>query len=171
MTTTTYGLHLTLRLSEVERRDVLDDCQSVGDLLVSLVHRIGMRILAGPLAGREEGDRDHSGCSGVVILYESHAAIHTYPDRGELFLDIFSCRPFEAAEVIELLRSILGYFRIVEQATQQRGIHWSFDIDREMNSWMHTRMNPLSVQPRLDPCEPALLGAGSRSEDVVEALP
>ena len=162
MATTTYGLHLTLRLSEVERRDLLDDSKSVLDLLVALVHRIGMRILAGPLAGREEGDRDHSGCSGVVILYESHAAIHTYPERGELFLDIFSCRPFEVAEVIELLRSILGYFRIVEQATQQRGIHWSFDIDREMSSWMNTRMSPIEASP--------LLGAAEPSGDACEAL-
>lgn len=147
MATTTYGLHLTLRLSEVERRDLLDDSQSVADLLVTLVHRIGMRILAGPLAGREEGDRDHSGCSGVVILYESHAAIHTYPERGELFLDIFSCRPFEVADVTDMLHSNLGYFRIVEQGTQQRGIHWSFDINREMTSWMNTRSSVIDPEP------------------------
>ena len=143
MTTTTYGLHLTLRLAEVERRDVLDDCKAVADLLVKLVDRIGMRILAGPLAGREDGDAHHSGCSSVIILYESHCAIHTYPEKGELFMDVFSCKQFDVATVAATLSEELGYFRILEQNMFNRGVHWSVDIDREMADWVSRRSNPL----------------------------
>lgn len=31
------------------------------------------------------------GFSGVVILAESHASIHTWPERGEAVVDYFSC--------------------------------------------------------------------------------
>lgn len=135
----TYGLHLTLRIARVERPEALDSDEGVGAFLKTLVDRIGMRILAGPLVGREGGDVDHRGCSGVVILYESHAALHTYPDRGEAFLDIFSCKEFRVETVREMLESFVGCFEIVEEKQFQRGIHWGTDINSEMNAWIGTR--------------------------------
>lgn len=137
--TTTYGLHLTLRIARIERPEALDDDRGVGDFLKALVDRIGMRILAGPLVGREEGGPDKRGCSGVVILYESHAALHTYPELGEAFVDIFSCKEFSVDTVREMLTGFVGRFEIVEEKQFPRGIHWGCNIDREMNAWLGTR--------------------------------
>jgi S-adenosylmethionine decarboxylase proenzyme len=33
------------------------------------------------------------GVSGVVVISESHAAIHTWPERGFAAVDVFSCNP------------------------------------------------------------------------------
>lgn len=135
----TYGLHLTMRLANIQHRDALDDSATVNEFLVTLVQRIDMRILAGPLAGREEGPPDHQGCSGVVILYESHAAIHTYPLLGEAFLDIFSCKPFNVGVVAEVIAEFFGSHQVIEQGIVDRGIHWSANVQREMTAWRSTR--------------------------------
>lgn len=133
--TTTYGMHFTVRISDIERRSALNNSDAVSDFLVSLVNRVGMRILAGPMLGIEEGVPEKRGISSVVILYESHAAIHTYPELGEAFVDLFSCKTFSADAVLATLESFFGSFNVVEQSVFDRGIHWGPNIQQEMSSW------------------------------------
>lgn len=139
MDSTVYGLHLTLRLAKIEMRSKLEGAENISALLAELVQRIGMRVLAGPLVGEERSDLMNSGWSGVVILVESHAAIHTYPARGEAFLDVFSCGIFEEAQVIQFFHENLGDFVVVECNTTQRGIHWGTNVNVEMAAWKRTR--------------------------------
>ena len=75
----------------------LDDEIEVAKFLKKLVAALGMRVRAGPLCGRNGGAPEKNGISGAVILYESHAAIHTYSQLRAAFLDIFSCVPSGAA--------------------------------------------------------------------------
>jgi S-adenosylmethionine decarboxylase len=132
-------MHLTVRIANIERRGPLNDSDAVSGFLVTLVDRVDMRILAGPMVGIEEGVPEKRGLSSVIILYESHAAIHTYPELGEAFLDLFSCRRFRIETVLETLESYFGSFSIVEQSVVDRGIHWGPNIDREMDSWTKRR--------------------------------
>jgi S-adenosylmethionine decarboxylase len=134
-----YGIHLTMRIAAIANQEALNDEQAVSKFLVELVNALEMRVLAGPLTGREEGPPDHSGCSGVVILYESHAAIHTYPLLGEAFIDVFSCKPFDVAIAERVIARHFGNYTIIERATADRGIHWSRDVAREMQSWQQQR--------------------------------
>lgn len=134
-----YGVHLTMRIANVEDRVALNDEHAVAVFLINLVGHLGMRVLAGPLTGREDGPPDHEGCSGVVILYESHAAIHTYPCVGEAFIDIFSCRPFDPVLAEEMISNHFGVYTIVERAVADRGIHWGSDVARELQSWTRQR--------------------------------
>jgi S-adenosylmethionine decarboxylase len=138
-TTSTYGSHLTLRAADVERRSAMDGAQAIADLLVTLVNRIGMRILAGPLTAEEVAVPEKRGWSGVVILYESHAAIHTYPELGEFFLDVFSCNCFEIADIKATLTEFFGSYTIVEQNLADRGFHWGTSVERELASWAGSR--------------------------------
>ena len=124
-------------ISRIEQ--ALDEPESVADFLQSLVARVDMRILAGPLTGREDGGLDHSGVSGVVILYESHAAIHTYPGLGGAFVDIFSCREFDHEVVLGVFREFFGAHRVRELETQTRGRHWGADIENEKMAWSGRR--------------------------------
>ncbi|MCM8765391.1 MAG: adenosylmethionine decarboxylase [Candidatus Omnitrophica bacterium] len=47
----------------------------------------------------------HQGITGVVILAESHIAIHTWPEHGYLAIDIFTCgkktRPYAALKYLQ----------------------------------------------------------------------
>ena len=35
----------------------------------------------------------HGGITGLVLLAESHLAVHTFPEHGTLTLNLFCCRP------------------------------------------------------------------------------
>ncbi len=134
-----YGQHLCLRLGGIARRSALDDVEAVRSFLVELVRSIGMRILAGPLAERESGPEEKRGCSAVVILYESHAAIHTYAHRGEAFLDVFSCRRFDTPTVLRTLERFFGRFEVLEETCEDRGRHWNTDPADAMVGWKRHR--------------------------------
>lgn len=135
----TYGLHLTLRIADVANTDALSSPTRVAEFIKALVHRIGMRILAGPLTGVEGGPPERQGVSAVIILYESHAAIHTYPALGALFLDVFSCRVFDTSAVCTVLTDYFGSHRVVEQTLFDRGVHWNRDVQRMLHTWQASR--------------------------------
>jgi len=134
-----YGKHLILRIKNIERSQHLGDTVLIVKFLETLVRSIGMRILAGPIAEIESGDKLKSGCSGVVLLYESHAAIHTYDIKQEAFLDIFSCKDYDVAQVINVLKETFGSFEIEEQKIIDRGLHWGEDIKKENINWNKKR--------------------------------
>jgi S-adenosylmethionine decarboxylase len=136
---TTYGMHLTVRIANVEKQAVLNDRDAVAGFLTDLVDRVGMRVLAGPLVGIEEGVPEKRGMSAVIILYESHAAIHTYPELGEAFLDLFSCKRFNSDQVMSALSDYFGNFSVVEQSIADRGIHWGPNVEQELGSWKQRR--------------------------------
>lgn len=49
-----------------------------------------------------------AGFTGIVLLAESHAAVHTYPEHEYLALDIFACGSNDPSAVMEALVSELG---------------------------------------------------------------
>jgi S-adenosylmethionine decarboxylase len=53
-----------------------------------------------------------AGVTGMVLLSESHAAIHTYPEFNFIALDVFSCGPPDPVDVLENLTSSLQPERI-----------------------------------------------------------
>lgn len=128
-----------MRICDVQNRVSLDSADEVRRFLVELVENLGMRILAGPLVGREGGRMDKSGVSGVVILYESHAAIHTYPHLGEAFLDVFSCKPYGISTIDKTLRTYFGSFHTKESERRDRGVHWTADAALELKTWQRAR--------------------------------
>lgn len=134
-----YGQHLLLRLGRVELQHALDNSSGVAAFLSRLVALVGMRVLAGPFVATEDADSSRYGHSGVVILYESHAAIHTYPRRRELFLDIFSCRPFATDCVLQVCREHFGEHEVLERTLLDRGQHWSLPGLARLEEWMPSR--------------------------------
>jgi S-adenosylmethionine decarboxylase len=64
---------------------------------------IGMSILMPAIVSRIEVPRckpGDEGLSGVVVICESHIAVHTWPLRGEIQADVYSCRTFDAEAVL-----------------------------------------------------------------------
>ena len=53
-----------------------------------------------------QGESDSTlpgGYSSVVLLAESHASIHTYPERSMAYLDMFSCKSLDVDKNIEFM--------------------------------------------------------------------
>ena len=148
-----YGLHLMMRVSNVHNRAALSDGESINRFLIELVHELDMNVLAGPMVTQEAGEPQRAGYSGVIILYESHAAIHTYSNLGEAFLDVFSCKPYDVSRVEGVMNRYFGDFEIVEQTTLGRGVHWGTNVEREMESWREQR--PEVEQPLIPAFQPA----------------
>jgi S-adenosylmethionine decarboxylase len=84
--------------------DLLSDRVALLRWLDGLPAQIGMSVLM-PAAVKKIGPPrcrpDDAGLSGVVVICESHIAVHTWPRRRELQADVYSCKPFDAGKVLE----------------------------------------------------------------------
>ena len=82
----------------------LDDPVLVETLLVDAVKRMGAKVL-----GIHIHRLSPQGVSGVVVISESHLTIHTWPERGEAAVDLFTCGDAAHARVaVEALANALG---------------------------------------------------------------
>lgn len=67
-------------------------------LLMELPKIVGMKVLVGPNLVKDY-DPDNTGITGIEIISFSHIAIHTFDLTGEVFIDVFSCKPFDYKKV------------------------------------------------------------------------
>lgn len=58
--------------------------------------------------------------AGIALISESHFSIHVRPAHRMVHADLFSCRPFDAARGLELLKTAYGFVRY-EEHTLERG--------------------------------------------------
>jgi len=70
---------------------------------------------------------DGSGFTGTVVLAESHLAIHTWPEKQGLTLDVYVCNYSDdnSAKARKLFEDVIGYFQPSECARHEveRGGH------------------------------------------------
>ena len=61
------------------------------------------------------GSRFHQfapdGVTGIVLLAESHASVHTWPEAGLATLDVFTCGSLDAEAVVQRIREALDPVR------------------------------------------------------------
>jgi S-adenosylmethionine decarboxylase len=88
-----FGVHLTLDGYGGSQR-LLADADHVLACLAELPERLGMRKLVEPFLVELEhhSDKDPGGVSGFVIIAESHISIHTFPLRGFVSADVYTCQ-------------------------------------------------------------------------------
>jgi S-adenosylmethionine decarboxylase len=115
-----YGPHLMLDLNDCNSA-ILDDLEACFRLLNELPEKIGMTKITQPYVFRYSGlIPEDEGITGVTIIAESHISLHTYPKKNFVFVDIFSCKPFDVEKardhVIQFFQSKSPSFH-----TQERG--------------------------------------------------
>jgi S-adenosylmethionine decarboxylase len=120
------GLHLTADLHGcLLEQPAMTDLQALRSLCLTAVTAAGLTHV-GELFHRFPPVKDEpQGITGVVLLAESHVAVHTWPERGAVTLDVYVCN-FEAdnsARAEVLLSSLLQGFapERVERHALQRG--------------------------------------------------
>ena len=83
----------------------LADENAVRVLLEQYPDLMGMTRITQPAVLRYKGTSPEDwGVSGFVMIAESHIAVHTFPERALIWADIFSCKDFEPALVLEDLK-------------------------------------------------------------------
>jgi S-adenosylmethionine decarboxylase len=82
----------------------------IREALIDLPMRLGLTSAGAPTLSEHPIDGVLT-VAGVVLLTESHASCHSFPDEGVAHLDVFSCKPFEV-EVAR--RYVLRHFGAAE---------------------------------------------------------
>ena len=107
------------------KADILQDVDLVQRFLNEYPDAIGMTKVAPPQVYTYHGKVPEDwGVSGFVIIAASHISVHTFPDRGYIYIDVFSCKEFD----IELsIKSVKEFFSLTEAKywTMERGIDYS----------------------------------------------
>ena len=105
--------------------EILQDAGLVRRFLDEYPGAIGMTKIAPPQVHTYRGKVPEDwGVSGFVIIAESHVSIHTFPDRGYLNVDVFSCKDFDTGAALD---DVKEYFRLDDARswTMERGIEYS----------------------------------------------
>lgn len=92
------GIHILGEMYGIEP-ELLDNVELLEGAL-----REGIEASGASLCGIQTKKFEPQGVTILGLLSESHASIHTYPDRGALFFDAFTCgtrcQPHKIAEAL-----------------------------------------------------------------------
>lgn len=92
---------------------LLQDEGFIYSLLDRFPDQIGMKKVTPPFVFRYVGSKPEDwGISGFVLIAESHITIHTFVEKRLLNIDIFSCKEFDAVEVVRKLREEFRLTRV-----------------------------------------------------------
>jgi len=100
----------------------LQDRRSLMKVLRSALKEAGFRIITE--AGSHKFHEGGKGVTGFILLAESHAAFHSYPEYGYIALDIYACGKHDPRSVAEKMEKYLGPQK-VSRVFHRRGVRLS----------------------------------------------
>lgn len=116
-----FGPHLIIDGSRCDTRK-LADRNLVEQVLTDYPTAIGMTKIGGPYMFEYQApDPAYSGVSGLVVIAESHIAIHTFPELDYFTMDIFSCKNFDHEKAIDYIRTAFDV-KEMDRMLVQRGL-------------------------------------------------
>jgi S-adenosylmethionine decarboxylase len=116
-----FGPHLIIDGSRCDTHK-LGDRILIEQLLSDYPAAIGMTKIGGPYMFEYQApDPAYSGISGIVVIAESHIAIHTFPALDYFTMDIFSCKNFDHEKAIRYIKEALDV-REMDRMLVQRGL-------------------------------------------------
>ena len=127
-----FGLHVTIDASSCNKKKLMSQT-FVYDLLNSFPEKIGMTKMTLPYVAKwmDKFANGTEGISGFVMIAESHISVHTFPDQDYVFIDIFSCRNFDADRTIKLITDAFEA-RKFEKHMIRRGLDFPSKIPQEI---------------------------------------
>lgn len=84
--------------------DILDNMRGIQGAMIEAAERTGATVV--DVAFRKF---EPYGVSGVVVISESHLAIHTWPEYGYAAIDLFTCG--DKADPWKAFEYLLDYFK------------------------------------------------------------
>ena len=125
--TITFGKHLTIDAYECDST-ALNSMEICFQVLNNLPAKIAMHPITTPYVIRIEGNnkKDCGGISGFVMIDESHIALHTFPAKKYLTMDVYSCSMFDEKLVLKFIKETFKYHSI-EKYIIKRGLKFPKD--------------------------------------------
>jgi len=111
--TVNFGEHLMID-GYFGDQDLLNSQDLVLELLNKLPDELGMKKLSEPVVYFAESNdkKDPGGWSGFVVIMESHISIHTFPRKGFVSADVYSCKDGLDTEFV--INRFKGTFKLKE---------------------------------------------------------
>jgi len=88
---TMHGLHLIADLRDCRGATPLDDVAALRELCLDAIACAGLREVGSLFHPFVGVDGQAQGVTGVVLLVESHLAVHTWPELGSVTADVYVC--------------------------------------------------------------------------------
>lgn len=85
--------------------------EKVFSVLDTLPEKLGMHKIITPYVIKCGGNdkKDPGGISGFVMIAESHISIHTFPARGFVSIDVYTCQDrLETEKILGIIKEEFG---------------------------------------------------------------
>ena len=116
------GIHLTLDGFTHERR-LLCDMNLIYGILDDIPAKVGLNKLTKPLVVWDRDcSPDNVGISGFIMIKESHISIHTFPERGFVAIDVYSCKGFDVEDVLAFFTTAFKFERCEKHVIHRIGL-------------------------------------------------
>ncbi|HLG10165.1 MAG TPA: S-adenosylmethionine decarboxylase [Dehalococcoidia bacterium] len=111
-------------------RERLSSESLVRSLLDTYPAEINMTKISEPFVLEYTGEKPEDwGVTGFVIIAESHISVHTFPDHGYVWVDIFSCKAFEADGAVDRIVETFGLTHVTTDI-HDRGLEFPHAVDK-----------------------------------------
>lgn len=96
------GTHYLAEFFNCDRQKI-NDIAHIERIMIEATERSGARMIK-PFFHQF----NPHGISGVIVIAESHFAIHTWPEHGYAAVDLFSCADFDYKSALKHIRVSIG---------------------------------------------------------------
>lgn len=125
MNTEQFGLHLMFDGYGADK-DMLKNAEALRTMLAEIPVKMGMHSISDPLVVEvgPKNRKDPGGLSGFVLIAESHLSFHTFPSRGFVTIDVYTCQ--NEMDTEKLIRELTEAFKIQKSDVyiQKRGVNY-----------------------------------------------
>jgi S-adenosylmethionine decarboxylase len=126
--TETFGLHLMVDGYEADEK-LLHDKEALQRSLHTIPASMGMHTICEPVVVEvgPKNRKDPGGLSGFVLIAESHISFHTFPKRGFVTIDVYTCQnDLNTERLVKEFATAFGFSR-QDVYIQKRGINYPSD--------------------------------------------
>ncbi len=116
------GLHLTADLRDCRcHPSLLTDAAKLADLCRSWTERTGLTIVGDKWHTFPDHEGEPGGVTGMLLLAESHLAVHTWPEHAGVTLDVYVCNFTDdnSGKARDLIGALQGAFQPGHAQRQQ----------------------------------------------------
>ena len=141
-----FGPHLLLE-GYGAPKEKLADLGKINELLDIFPSKLEMTKIMPPYVFKYDGGeiKEDWGISGVVLIAESHIALHTFPEKGFFTLDIFSCKEFDIRIAVDFVIEYLSPVNF-DETVLTRGREFPRSIGRAVKIVNQERKRIASVK-------------------------
>lgn len=120
-----FGIHFMLDGygASIEK---LQNKEQLKSMLLEIPKSMGMHTISEPVVVEvgPKNRKDPGGLSGFVLIAESHLSFHTFPNRGFVTIDIYTCQSELDTEKLTTLFTESFGLKTSESYIQKRGVQY-----------------------------------------------